>query len=118
MLQCYGRELAKVALHYGICPTQLNQKQIDEYLYFKIKRLPLPSSAQFKFIVYSLRYLYRISGGDFQIKLPQIKRDKRLPVVLSRDEVRRMLESVRSQKHKVLILLLYGCGLRRNEIKN
>jgi len=55
---------------------------------------------------------------DKYISLPSIKREKKLPVVLSRQEVRRLLDAPKLLKHKVLIGLLYGCGLRCFEARN
>ncbi len=115
----YSRELAKIAMHFEVNPLYLTQDQINEYLFITARRLPAPSITQYKFLVYSLRFMYRMSGFEsHHIKLPKLKRDKRLPVILSRDEVRKMIDNMKSPKHKVLIMLLYGCGLRRNEIKN
>jgi integrase/recombinase XerD len=55
---------------------------------------------------------------DKRIELPTIKRSKKLPVVLSRQEVRRLLKAATLLKHRVLIGLLYGCGLRCFEVRN
>ncbi len=55
---------------------------------------------------------------DKYIALPSIKREKKLPVVLSRQEVRRLLHAPKLLKHKVLFGLLYGCGLRCFEARN
>ncbi len=52
------------------------------------------------------------------IALPSIKREKKLPVVLSKEEVRRLLVAPKLLKHRVLIGLLYGCGLRCFEARN
>ena len=54
---------------------------------------------------------------DKRIELPSIKRDKRLPVVLSREEVKRLLVAPKLLKHRILIALLYGCGLRCFEVR-
>jgi len=58
--------------------------------------------------------LYRsvIDPGEISRPRPQ----HRLPNVLSKDEVKRILESVRNEKHKVMLSLVYGCGLRRSEV--
>ena len=78
-----------------------------------------PSDSYFKFTVYALRFAYRMEGlKDKRIELPSIKRDKRLPVVLSQGEVRRLLKAPKLLKHRVLIGLLYGCGLRCFEVRN
>lgn len=55
---------------------------------------------------------------DKRIELPTIKRSKKLPVVLSQEEVRRLLKAPKLLKHRVLIALLYGCGLRCFEVRN
>ena len=46
------------------------------------------------------------------------KRESRLPQVLTRDEVVRMMDSTKNIKHKILLELLYGCGLRVSEISS
>jgi site-specific recombinase XerD len=52
------------------------------------------------------------------LHLPQIKQDKKLPVVLSKQEVWSMLQNTKLLKHKILIGLLYGCGLRCMEVRS
>src|SRR5690606_6801433 len=66
-----------------------------------------------------LRFAYRMEGlKDKRIELPSIKRDKRLPVVLSREEVKRLLKAPKLLKHRILIGLLYACGLRCSEVRS
>ncbi len=55
---------------------------------------------------------------DKHIELPSIKHEKKLPVVLSREEVKRLLKVPKLLKHRILIGLLYGCGLRCFEVRN
>lgn len=55
---------------------------------------------------------------DKRIELPSIKREKTLPIVLSREEVKRLLLAPRLLKHRILLGLLYGCGLRCFEVRN
>jgi site-specific recombinase XerD len=45
------------------------------------------------------------------LRLPSIKHEKKLPVVLSKEEVWAMLQNAKLLKHRILIGL-YGCGLR------
>ena len=52
------------------------------------------------------------------MSLPEIKKEKKLPVVLSKEEVWRLLSTCQLLKHKMLIGLLYGCGLRCMEVRN
>lgn len=46
------------------------------------------------------------------------KRSKKLPIVLSREEIRKIIESIRNPKHKLIISLAYGAGLRISEVVN
>jgi len=50
--------------------------------------------------------------------LPTIKRNKTLPNILTIEEIRRLIDNTSNIKHKLIIKLLYGCGLRVSEIVN
>ena len=52
------------------------------------------------------------------LELPTIKRNKTLPNILTIDEIRRLINNTTNIKHKLIIKLLYGCGLRVSEIVN
>jgi site-specific recombinase XerD len=53
-----------------------------------------------------------------RLQLPSIERSKKLPVVLSREEVKLLLKTPKLIKHRILLGLLYGCGLRCFELRN
>ncbi len=53
-----------------------------------------------------------------KFKIPHPKRNKPIPIVLSSDEVKRLIEITQNIKHKLIIKLLYGCGLRVSEVIN
>lgn len=115
----YAHHVAKMALYFQVVPTELDEDQINDYLYLMQQQHKTPSESYFKFTVYGLRYVFRISGlKDKHIALPSIKKDKRLPIVLSREEVKRLMKAPKLLKHRVLIGLLYGCGLRCFEVRN
>lgn len=118
-LKNYAHHVAKIALHFGVLPTELDEDQINDYLYMVQQQHQTPSESYFKFTVYGLRFAFRVSGHEeLRLGLPGIKRDKRLPVVLSRQEVKRLLKAPKLLKHRVLLALLYGCGLRCFEVRN
>jgi integrase/recombinase XerD len=52
------------------------------------------------------------------ITLPQIKRQNDLPVVLSKPEVRELLKAPKYLRHRLILGMLYGCGLRSYELCN
>jgi len=51
-------------------------------------------------------------------KIPYPKSEKKLPIVLSQEEVQRMFDVCDNLKHKVILALLYSCGLRVSELIN
>lgn len=118
-LNGYSTHLAKLALHFGCVPTQLDTDQINDYLYLVQQQHPTASDSYFKFTVYGLRFAFRMMGlKDKHIELPSIRHEKKLPVVLSREEMKRLLKAPKLLKHRILIGLLYGCGLRCFEARN
>lgn len=115
----YSRHLAKMALHFGCVPIELDEDQVLDYLHFLQQEHNTPSLSYFKHTVFGLRMLCKVEGIDrSQIGLPEIKDDKKLPVVLSRQEVWKLLNAPTLLKHKILIGLLYGCGLRCMEVRS
>lgn len=51
-------------------------------------------------------------------KIPFPKKDKKLPIVLSVDEIQRMFDVCKNKKHRVILALLYSCSLRVSELIN
>jgi site-specific recombinase XerD len=115
----YSRHIAAMALHFGCLPTELDEEQIKDYLYLLQQRSKTPSQTYFKHTVYGLRFLLKGEGLPYShLHLPAIKKDKKLPTVLSKQEVWLMLKHAHLLKHKMLIGLLYGCGLRCMEVRS
>lgn len=67
----------------------------------------------------AVKFFYReVLGYSGKIELRFARRNLRLPVVLSREEIQRILDSVRNKKHRCLLALAYGAGLRVSEVVN
>jgi site-specific recombinase XerD len=117
--QSYARNVASVALHFGKIPTELHYEQVHDYLFLLQQRSKTPSQTYFKHTIYGLRFLLKTEGLPYSyLKLPEIKASKKLSVVLSKQEVWAMLKTCKLLKHKILIGLLYGCGLRCLEVRS
>lgn len=108
-----------MALHFGRLPTELDPEDVRDYLFLLQKRAQTPSQSYFKHTVYGLRFLLKSEGLPYDyLHLPVVSRAKKIPVVLSKQEVWRMLTLTPLLKHRMLIGLLYGCGLRCMEVRN
>lgn len=116
-LKNYSRYIAKIAVHFNCLPTLLTDDQIEDYLHGLLKD-STPSDSYFKHTVYGLRFLFRLEGlTDKRISLPSIQKEKKLPQVLSRTEVKAMIQAAVLLKHRLMVSMLYGCGLRCGEAR-
>lgn len=114
----YSRQLAHLSLHYNCLALDLDGEQVMDYLHL-IKSRGTVSATFFKFTVYGLRYACRLRGLDYkQFSLPQIDKNVKLPVVLNGTEVKALLAACKLLKHRLIIGLCYGCGLRCSEVRN
>tara|TARA_R110000737_G_scaffold352737_3_gene400040 strand:- start:17199 stop:17720 length:522 start_codon:yes stop_codon:yes gene_type:complete len=115
----YSRCLSQMALHFGCCLTELDKEQVLDYLQYLKNQKKTPSESYFKHTVYGLRALYKLYGlEDKHFVLPSIEGYKKLPVVLSQQEIKRLISAPKLLKHRILIGLAYDCGLRRGELLN
>jgi integrase/recombinase XerD len=115
-VQAYVAAVAKLAKHFGKPPDQLTGEDVRA---FQVQLLAQQTSwSQFNQIVCGLRFLYRTTLGraDMVHMLPYGKKRRRLPVVLSVDEVAQLLEAARPGRERILLQTAYACGLRISEL--
>jgi len=109
----YARKLAQLSLHFGKLPQHISEKEMNKYLAELARKSKTPSLSDFKFAVYGLRYCYRLLGmNDKAVQLPRIKQDDKLPVVLNYSECKALFHAPDLLKHRMLLSLMYSCGLR------
>lgn len=63
-------------------------------------------------------YFEKVMHRKFFINIPRIKHSQKLPIVLSRKKIEHIINSIKNPKHKLLISLSYGSGLRVSETVN
>lgn len=71
-------------------------------------------------IVNTIKLFFKIVK-DSKIEIDKIhrpKREKTLPNVLSKEEIKTILEAPKNLKHKAMLSMIYSCGLRRSELLN
>lgn len=118
-IENYIFEVAKFARYFGKSPEHLGPEEIRAYQIHLVHERGL-SHSTLKIVVAALRFLYRVTlGRDWAIEaIPYPRVEKRLPVVLSKEEVARLLGSVKNLKHRAILTTLYACGLRPAEAVN
>lgn len=118
-IKSYSASLAKMALFCKAVPTSMALDEIEEYLFTLKQNTSNSSDNAFKFAVCALRFVLRMEGRDeLRVKLPVIRKYRNLPFVLSKEEVKKMINVPSLLKHRVMIALLYGCGLRCSELRD
>lgn len=94
-------------------PRELKNEDIREYLLHLIERKKL-SAATVNQASNAIRFLYvGLYKRPFTIvDIPRPEKEKKLPDVLSQDEVLKIFSHVDNLKHKTLLMLIYSAGLR------
>ncbi|HEY9222370.1 MAG TPA: site-specific tyrosine recombinase/integron integrase [Lutibacter sp.] len=71
-------------------------------------------------IVNALKLYFRtLQNTEIEVdKIHRPRREHKLPNVLSKEEVKAILESLKNNKHKTMLSVIYACGLRRSELLN
>lgn len=97
-------------------PQTITQKEIVKYLASLMERGL--SAASGHSMVNALQFYYQQIGlqKGFELHLPRPKTEKKLPAVLTMEECLEIFRAVDNPKHKLLLLIGYGAGLRVSEI--
>ena len=112
----YSRAIAQISLYFKKSPLDLDADEINSYLYSLRQDKDL-SDTYFKHAVYGLRFFYRVYDlEDRAIRLPHLKNNRKLPVVFSQQELRRLFKTPQRLKQRVLFALIYSAGLRVSEV--
>jgi len=118
-VQCYIRSVAEFARHFNKPPDRLGPKEIREWQLYLLneKRVKLSTYIQ---AICGLRFFYRNTlHRRFDIdRIPLPRYETRLPVILSKEEVKALLEAPRRLGQRAILATLYGAGLRVSEVTN
>jgi len=97
-------------------PDDVTEKQIMKYLSGLM--LNGLSATVGNTAVNALKHYYHeiLGKTKYELKLPRPKREKKLPIFLSEQEIAKLFAVVENPKHKLLLLMAYGAGLRVGEL--
>jgi integrase/recombinase XerD len=113
----YVNCVARFARHFGKSPELLGPEDVRAYLLQLIEQRR-PSWSYYNQNVQALRFLYKVTlGRDWALEhIACPKQPKRLPVVLSPDEVVRFFAAIDRLKDRALLMTAYAAGLRISEV--
>jgi integrase/recombinase XerD len=115
-MNLYLKQVSYFAQYFGRSPQQLGAEEIRNYQIYLAKERKLSNSSR-TVAASALRFLYIVTlKQDRAIEMiPTPKAEHRLPVILSPEEVLRLLEAAPSFTHRVIFSTMYGTGVRVNE---
>ncbi len=118
-IKVYVQAVSAFARYFGRSPEALGFEHVREYLLYLTQQCGL-SRGTYIVQLAALRHLYHVTlrqPGQLDA-LPIKNREHKLPVVLSQDEVRRLLLVTTNLKHKALLMVAYDSGLRLSELRH
>lgn len=115
-IKYYIENVSRFAKHFSQSPELIGENQIREYLHYCIMEKHL-SEGTVNCINSSLKFFYtKILKRNWNNDMfPRMKEGKKLPVVLSKSEVKAILDATDNLKHKAILTTIYGAGLRISE---
>jgi site-specific recombinase XerD len=120
----YSHQTIKIYIHFnktfcrttGKRPEEVCPEDITHYLAHLNKDRNFASSSM-NLAFSSLRFFYhRVMKKEITRNLYRPRQDKRLPGILSRSEIKQILDGEKNPKHRLLLMLAYSSGLRVSEV--
>jgi site-specific recombinase XerD len=115
----YCQCLIQLSKYYNLSPDKLTRGQFMDYLHYLVE-VKQVSAVYLNQLLSACKILIAEVLGrewqEFAIRRP--KTEKKLPVVLSQDEVKRIIDCTANVKHRTIFSTIYSCGLRLSELCN
>jgi integrase/recombinase XerD len=114
--EAYIRSVCGLAQYYHKSPDQISDEELRGYVVYLIEDRQL-APGSWGAIVCGIKFLYiHTLKGEWPLQdMVRAPKAKRLPVILSPDEVRQVLRQVRSDAGRTCLQTIYACGLRASE---
>jgi integrase/recombinase XerD len=114
----YVLPIKQFADYFGKPPDRLGATHIQRFQWYLLQERKLaPVTVEIR--MSALRFFFKkmLKRRDIHIDdLPFPKTPRKLPTVLSREEVRRMIDETTNLMHRTILMVLYGTGVRRTEL--
>jgi site-specific recombinase XerD len=115
--EAYVRAVAQFTKHFMLPPQTLTADHVRQYLLHLVQERHV-SWSLYNQARCALQFFFRVTLGRDETfgGLPCARERKRVPVVLSQEELRRFFAVIRNPKHKAMFMTAYGAGLRVSEL--
>lgn len=103
--------------HSEVLPSQISKQQIRTYIIARIKENTIAPETQNQIVSVMKAFYGRLLGQHDKVsQLHRPKKEEHLPNILTQDEIKRLFEQITNLKHRCLLMLMYGSGLRVGEV--
>jgi len=108
----------KLYEHYKCSPAKLSEQAIKSFLLHVISNQPAVAASTYNVMIHGLKFFYEVvlDKKMVAIALPRKKEPQKLPDILSPAEVERIIKATRNLKHRTILIITYGAGLRASEV--
>lgn len=114
--EAYISAIRQLAEHFGKSPDCITEEELRQYfLYQTQERKVSRSTCKIYLCAVKFLYEYTLQREWPTLTLVRPPKEKKLPVVLSQEEVRRVLGRVYQLRYRVCLSTIYSCGLRISE---
>ena len=113
----YLRVVADFAKHFGKSPDKLGLNELRTYQAYLLRERKLTPGTVINQVA-ALRFFFvkTLKRHQFRDFLPYPQDQRRLPTVLSQEEVSRLINAAGTLFRRTLLMTLYGTGMRRSEL--
>jgi integrase/recombinase XerD len=113
----YLQAVQQFAVHFGKSPDKLGSDDLRSYqAYLLTERKLAVGSVVARVAALRFFFVRTLKRRDFREELPYPKDHRRLPTVLSLEEVARLIDAAGNLMQRALLMTLYGTGMRRTEV--
>lgn len=115
----YINHVKNYASFFGKSPDKLSTDEIKKYLHYLISEKKV-SKSYVNSVYSALKFFYETTlkrQWDMR-EIPRVKKPKKLPVILSKDEVKSIFSATNNVKYKTIFMTIYSAGLRVSEAAN
>jgi site-specific recombinase XerD len=113
----YLRAVEQFAKHFGKSPDKLGPDELRSYqAYLLTERKLAVGSVVARVAALRFFFVRTLKRREFREELPYPKDRRRLPTVLSLEEVARLIDAAGNLTQRALLMTLYGTGMRRTEV--
>lgn len=109
-----------ILFHNKTHPVQMGKLEVESFLTYLAAQKKVSATTQnqaFNAILFLYKQVLGMDMSSWNIQALRAKERKHIPQVLTKDEVKAVLENI-ALPYKLLVSLMYGCGLRMNEALN